>query len=404
MEEACLSCLSRLTDPTCWEDFLARHEAAHPRRTRTHEAYRALLPHTGRMAGAVLSCRYWPGEPRRVLLNRMDGRRKRLVHVYPPADELVLKLCCHLACRYDPLLPDACHAFRPGRSARSAFTALSRYPGLSGLACIRLDIADFFNAIPPERALAALPDEMRKDGPLWHVLSSVVLPPDPPPACAPPCGVKPGTPVAPILANHYLAAFDRRWMATGWPYARYSDDIVLFVPPERLMETFETMERELAALGLALNRSKTSLHAAGEPWEFLGFRWFHGRIDLSDAAIRKLKNRIRRLARRLNRYRVRRDVSPDRILVFFFRRLNGRLFGYEGRGGRFCWARWYMPVLNTAASLRALDAFIEDEARYAATGRMRLSDRRRFPRVRLKEAGLKTLVSFFYDRRWQISP
>jgi hypothetical protein len=97
---------------------------------------------------------------------------------------------------------------------------------------------------------------------------------------------------------------------------------------------------------------------------------------------------------------MRRDVPRDKILFYFFRRMNGRLFGYEGRNARFCWSRWYMPLLNTARTLHKLDQFIEEQARYACTGRIRMSDRHHIPRTQLKAAGFRTLVSFFYNRDW----
>jgi hypothetical protein len=418
------TCLLPLQHREYWQEYLAYHAERHPRRTGTKADFEALLPMQRELAATVLSGRYRLGEPRPVLLNRLDGRRKRLVHVYPRQDELVLKLSCRLANRYDSLLPDGCHAFRPGRSARTAFAALMKKPGLDKLACIRLDITDFFNAIPPEKALEALPEAIRQDMPLYALLKDTVLaqaststdgnrnPADTGgchgnatgtgvrPGSSLRTGVRPGTPVAPLLANHYLAAFDRKWMATGWPYARYSDDIILFVPPDRMLDTQARMAADLSALGLSLNDTKSHMHQAGEAWEFLGFSYDHGCIDLCDAAVRKIKNRVRRLARRLNRYRTRRDVPRDKILFYFFRRMNGRLFGYEGRNARFCWSRWYMPLLNTARTLHKLDQFIEEQARYACTGRIRMSDRHRIPRTQLKAAGFRTLVSFFYNRDW----
>lgn len=392
------TCLSPMCDAAFWDEYLAFHAQRHPRRTQTREEFHQIRPRRPELSNAILACTYRTASPRAVLLNRLDGRKKRLVHVYPRQDELVMKLCCRLANQYDSLLPDGCHAFRPGRSARTAFSALSRHAGLHGMACIRLDITDFFNAIPSQGALLSLPEIMRKDEPLLSLLADVVQAKE----TENPVGVRPGTPVAPLLANHYLARFDRKWMATGWPYARYSDDIILFVPAHRLQETFGEMRNDLEELGLALNLSKSHLHAPGEVWEFLGFSYDSGRIDLCDAATRKLKNRIRRLSRRLNRYRVSRNVPSEKILHYFFRRLNGRLFGYEGSDGRFCWSRWYMPLLNTASTLHKIDCFIEEQARYACTGRIRLSDRHRIQRDMLRTAGYRTLVSFFYDRRWEL--
>jgi hypothetical protein len=246
--------------------------------------------------------------------------------VYPRQDELVLKLSCRLANRYDSLLPDGCHAFRPGRSARTAFAALMKKPGLDKLACIRLAITDFFNAIPPEKALAALPEAIRQDMPLYALLKDTVLaqaststdgnrnPADTGgchgnatgtgvrPGSSLRTGVRPGTPVAPC----WPTTISPPSTANGWPQAGLRTLFGRHHPVRATRPHADTQARmaaDLSALGLSLNDTKSHMHQAGEAWEFLGFSYDHGCIDLCDAAVRKIKNRVRRLARRLNRYR-----------------------------------------------------------------------------------------------------
>ncbi len=399
------SCLDPLRDPASWSGFITVYADKHRCRQRKVQAYSELLPQSSELASSILNLQYKPGIPRRLAVNKRDGPGKRLVFVYPWPDELIMKICSRLCAGYSALLPDCCHAFRAGRSARGAFQALLRRPGLDRLSCIRIDIADFFNSIDPERALSALPFAIQDDKPLMGLLRQVLLQDtyyqNQDIQQKKPSGIKPGTPLAPILANFYLAGLDRYYQESGFPYARYSDDIILFVPPERQAAVFADLCDRLASLGLAVNPKKTALLEPGARWEYLGFSYDNGRIDLSEISVRKLRDRVRRLARRLNRYRCRRQVPPAKILVYFFRRLNGRLYGYTGHPSRFSWTRWYLPVINTTASLIRLDAYIQEAARFACTGRYRRGNYRLIPYAQLKTAGCRPLLPCYYTRSWR---
>lgn len=402
------SCLEPLRDPGTWQAFIDLYATMHSRQTRKICEFTDLLPRSAELADQILTCSYAPDIPQRLAVNKMDGRRKRLVYLYPRADELLMKISSRLIAVYAGLLPDCCHAFRVGHSARGAFQSLLRHPGLDSLACIRADITDFFNSIDPAAALAALPQPILDDQPLMAMLREVMLQgsfyQDHCRQDGKPAGIKPGTSLAPLLANFFLADLDRYFTGQGYLYARYSDDIILFVPAERQAEAYADLTARLAAKGLSLNLAKTQWLAPGERWEYLGFSYDHGRIDLSDAAVKKLQDRVRRLARRLNRYRCRNRVPPERILFFFFRRLNGRLYGYNGRPTRFCWTRWYLPVINTAAALGRLDAYIQEAARFACTGHYRRKNYRTIPYARLQAAGCRPLLPYYYDRGWRRRP
>ncbi|MEA4889413.1 MAG: reverse transcriptase domain-containing protein [Clostridiaceae bacterium] len=399
------SCLDPLSDPASWSTFVAVYADKHQRQQHKIQAFTELLPRSPELAATILNSQYKPGIPRRLAVSKRDGPGKRLVFVYSWPDELIMKICSRLCAGYSALLPDCCHAFRAGRSARGAFQSLLHRPGLGRLSCIRIDIADFFNSIDPERALAALPLPIQDDKPLMDLLRQVLLQDEYVQnqivQQKKPAGIKPGTPLAPILANFYLAGLDRYYQDSGYPYARYSDDIILFVPPEQQTAVYADLCVRLAALGLAVNAKKTALLAPGVRWEYLGFSYDHGRIDLSEISVRKLRDRVRRLARRLNRYRCRRQVPPAKILIYFFRRLNGRLYGYTGQPSRFSWTRWYLPVINTTISLDRLDAYIQEAARFACTGRYRRANYRLIPYEQLKAAGCRPLLPCYYTRSWR---
>ena len=114
------SCLDPLRDPASWSGFVAVYADKHRRQQRKIQAFNELLPQSSGLAASILKSQYKPGIPRRLAVSKRDGPGKRLVFVYPWPDELIMKICGRLCSGYSALLPDCCHAFRAGRSARGA--------------------------------------------------------------------------------------------------------------------------------------------------------------------------------------------------------------------------------------------------------------------------------------------
>jgi hypothetical protein len=170
-------------------------------------------------------------------------------------------------------------------------------------------------------------------------------------------GVMAGTPIAPLLATLYLRDLDWEIVDRGATYARYSDDILVLVPPADLSETESLVRQRLAERGLAVNEDKSAVAAPGEPWDFLGFRHHAGTIGLAPLTARKLKARTTRLARSLLRWRERTSASADHTVRVFLRRTNVRLYGVPSERSDFSWATWFLPLLHSADGLEILDGF-----------------------------------------------
>ena len=143
-------------------------------------------------------------------------------------------------------------------------------------------------------------------------------------------------------------------------------------------------------------RSKSGVAAPGEPWDFLGFRYHQGAIALAPLTERKLKARTTRLARSLLRWRERNRASAERTLGAYLRRTNRRLYGVPTERSQFSWATWFLPMLGGADGLEVLDAHVQREARYAATGRRTAAARRSVPYSALLDAGYLPLVSAYW--------
>jgi hypothetical protein len=339
--------------------------------------------------------------PRRKLVNKHGSGRKRVVYTFDEQATWVLKLLAFLLYRYDSRHQDNCYSFRRQVGAHQALRRLTRTPEIDQMWCLKTDVADYFNAIAPPQMLAAL-EGVIDDDPRLLAFFDQLLSGDGYWADGElehgPRGVMAGTPTAPFFANVYLRELDQHFAATGALYARYSDDIIVFAPTEQEINQHRaTIHAELAAKSLQINPRKTTLAQPGERWDFLGFGYQGGRVDLAQATKAKLKGRIRRKARALRRWMLRNDAAPERAAKAFIRSINTRLYG-RARAHDLTWSRWFFPLLTTDQSLRELDTYLRQYIRYIPSGRF---SKRNFA-VRyetLKDWGYRPLVNEYHRQR-----
>jgi hypothetical protein len=375
-----------------WESLVEHYStrfAAHPAKAK---AYRALVA-SGAMHSAAVDYseqRLRMTRPARRHINRSGGRKKT-VYLFPPFEDLFLKgvnrALQPLADLHSPL----CHSFQPGRGVRTAYAALRQVAGLNELSCLHIDVREYFASIPPDRLLAALPPVLQSDQPLMTLLSGLLL--DARVTLGGEefhdehKGAMAGTPLAPLLSNIYLRQVDDAFESSGAPYLRYADDFVAFGDPKAVARHQETIARRLEDLGLEVNHRKTRINPPGTAWDFLGFRYAQGRIDLAAATVSKMHHRVRRLVRRARSHR-----DPPGYAI---RRLNRKLYGVGGDASDFTWATWFFPLIDSDDSLRRLDGLIQDQLRFAATGRHERRNRGAVPYRRLVSSGYLPLVTAF---------
>jgi hypothetical protein len=92
-------------------------------------------------------------------------------------------------------------------------------------------------------------------------------------------------------------------------------------------------------------------------------------------------------------------APAEPVVRAFVRRTNLRLYGVRSERAEFSWATWFLPVLGGADGLANLDAHVQREARYAATGKRTASAQRRIPYDALVDAGHLPLVSAYWAAR-----
>ena len=397
-----MTILEQLIEDPVWQDFLA-YKQAHNLMDREErldlEAFvadRAYRP----LASAILEGNYKFSIPLRRELNKQGTSKKRVVYTYSEDENKILKLLAYLLYRYDDQLAPNCYAFRRHIGVRRAFSDLAFDPQVRHLWGYKTDISNYFNSIDSQRLVGILEAVIADDPPLLALLSAMLLDGRALWQNQVICeerGAMAGTPTSPFLANLYLKEMDFYFARAGVRYARYSDDILLFDSQEALAGHVARIGDYFEAYGLHVNPEKEVYIEPGQAWTFLGFQYEEGEIDIAPASLRKLLGRIRRSARSIRRWMLRKEADPLRTLKAFNRKFNRKFYSASGRD--LCWSRWFFPLITTDASLRVIDHHMQQYQRYIVTGRHNKASRGQVPYAMLQEAGYRPLVTAYHKRR-----
>lgn len=397
-----MSLLSSLSDPACWEAFYAyRTSLACPKadaeELRRFIDEKAWLP----VVRTIAEGGRFP-LPRRAVISKMHSQKKRIVYIYPSAENTVMKLLTWLLLRkYDGLFADGLYSFRPGRSAKDAVRKLTHTKHIGGAWAYKVDIHNYFNSVPVPKLIPMLREALADDPELYAFLKRLLEEPEVLDGGRPVTeekGIMAGTPLASFYANLYLKDLDGEFARRGIPYARYSDDIIVFADTqEEVLRHAETIRHFLAAAGLEVNPDKEQLFAPEDGWIFLGFSYRDGVTDIAPATVAKLKAKMRRKTRALERWCRRNGYERGRGAKAFIRIFKSKLLENTGDND-LTWSAWFFSVISTTASLEAIDAYALDCIRYLATGK-RTKARFNLRYEEIKAMGWQNLVHAYYDYR-----
>ena len=393
------SIISQLDDQAVWEEFLA-HRLMKGRFTwpmfsdaDDYVADEGYIP-----VARAFKCGEGPGIPERKRINKMGTGKKRTVYCYSPEETRVLKLIAYLLYRYDDRFAPNCYAFRRGVKASDAIFRLRKELRGRKMWAYKLDIHDYFNSISIPVLLPRLRELFSDDPNLYGFFERMLTDGR---ALADGevvrenRGVMAGTPTSPFLADVYLMDVDRHFADAGVVYARYSDDIILFAPDrESLEEHKAVLLGYLEEYRLEVNPEKEHLYSPDEPFEFLGFKCHGNAIDISGAVRTKMKGKIRRAARSLQRWRAAKGVDAEQAMKALIRKFNAKFFEGDDPDS-LSWSRWFFPVINRTEGLKEIDLYLQQYIRYLSTGRHTKANYR----VRykdLKALGYRSLVHEFY--------
>ena len=394
-----MSLLDQLSRRECWEKFYEyKTSLAFPK------AFAAELRDFIDGEGYLPVCRsIEAGEPfplpRKSVISKMTSGKKRVVYTYPKAENTVLKLLTWLLLRRcDGLFEDNLYSFRPGRTAKDAVRALRAVPGLGDMWAYKADVSNYFNSIPVEKLLPMLAEALGEDGRLYGFLSALLGEEralSGRETVREQKGIMAGTPLSAFYANLYLRELDRHFARRGVPYARYSDDIILFAPDRAGAEALAGEVRAiLTEHGLGLNPAKEELFDPAEGWTFLGFRCRGDTVDIAPASLEKIKGKMRRKSRALMRWRQRGGYGGEKAAAAFIRVFNRKLLE-SPPDNDLSWSRWFFPLLTTADSLRDIDRYAQDCLRWLVSGK-RTKGRYDVRYEDLKRLGYRSLVHEYY--------
>ena len=393
--------LSVLCQEEAWQGFFAYKESlarpkAFARELRAFIQDRAYLPVCDEMLGGAP----FP-LPRKAEIGKMSSEKVRVVYTYPEPHNTVLKLLTYLLLRrYDHLFSDGLYSFRPNRSAKDAVRALIRTPGINGMHAYKVDVANYFNSIRVDVFLPMLREATGDDPQLFSFLSRLLEEPrvlDRGQVVIEDKGIMAGTPLSAFYANLCLSDLDRHFCELGVPYARYSDDIIVFAPSkEEVLAHAAFIRAHLEGLGLAVNHDKEVLYAPEDGWTFLGFSYRQGVVDIAPQTFAKLKAKMRRKSRALHRWQRRSGAEPERAARAFIRVFNHKLLESPGADNELSWKSWFFPVINTTETLHTIDLYAQDCIRFLASG-TRTKARYRVRYEELKRLGYRNLVHAYYE-------
>ena len=394
-----MSLLDKLSDPAVWEGFYSYKTGlacpkAFTKELREFIDGKRYLPVSERLFDVPS----FP-LPRKAVISKMGSTKKRTVYIYPEPENTVLKLLTYLLLRkYDGIFSGNLYSFRPGRSAKDAMRKLIRTPGIRGLYAYKVDISNYFNSVDLSLLLPALKETLSGDPELYLFLSGLLKVPlvlEEGKPVEEEKGIMAGTPLSSFYANLFLKKMDEWFEERRIPYARYSDDVIVFADsPEKAEEYADVIRSFLSGRCLSVNPVKEEFFTPETGFTFLGFSYRNGAVDIAPATIRKLKDKMRRKARALERWRDRNGLERERAAKAFIRVFNRKLME-SSPDNDLSWSRWFFSVINRTDSLQVIDRYAADNVRFLLTGK-RTKGRFNARYTDLKALGFQSLVHAFY--------
>ncbi len=397
-----MSILDELKEDAVWEEFLLYKTERRHLSDKEKNAWTDFI--NNREYREITECLTEDGfcfdYPVKLSVNKSGTGKKRIVYSYNQKETAVLKVMAYLLYRYDDQINANCYSFRRNSTAKEAVVQILKLHELDQKYTLKVDISNYFNSIPPECLIEVLRDIIDDDPGLLAFLERLLMEDkayEDDKVVEEKRGAMAGIPIAPFFANVYLKSMDEEFEKRGVAYYRYSDDILLFAESESKLKEYEALLYQyITNKGLAINPEKVKITNPGEGWEFLGFAYREGKVDLSEVTKNKLKAKIRRKAHSLYRWRTKKAVSFEKAAKALIRVFN-RKFYDDTDENKFTWSRWFFPVLTTDEGLKEMDAYLIQYIRYLYSGR-HYKGNYRVTYEDIKVLGYRSLVNEYYKR------
>ena len=307
-----------------------------------------LREHWPRIREELLRGNYQPQPVREVLIPKPRGGTRRL-GVPTVLDRSIQQAIQQvLDPIFDPTFSVHSYGFRPHRRAHQAVTQAKRYVSEGYEWVVDMDLEKFFDRVNHDILMGRMAKRIgdkrvlrviRRYLQAGTMINGVVQERYE--------GTPQGGPLSPLLSNILLDELDKELERRGHRFCRYADDANIYVKSKRAGErVFESIERFLLTrLKLRVNRAKSAVARYHER-RFLGFGFTSGKelkIKLTDKSLRRVKDRIREIARRS------RGISLSQVI----QELRVFLRGWIG----------YYRLIETPTVLKDLDSWIRRKLR-----------------------------------------
>lgn len=331
-------------------------------------------------------------------INKKNTTKKRTVFLFDDAENYVLKALMFLLHKYDNTFSRNLYSFRRNIGVKMAIDNITKN-NVTTMFAYKVDIHDYFNSVDTDIMIDILKSKIQDDELLIRFISDLLTQPkayfnnelvD----CRK--GIMAGVPISGFLANLYIEELDKFFEERNVLYARYSDDIIVFGQTKEEIDTYKSVIKDfLFGRNLTINESKEFEIHPQDTIEFLGFSFTNNKVDLSDVALQKIKDKMRRKARALLRWKTRKKASDERAIRAYIKHFNKKFFD-NPKNNELTWCRWYFPIITTDASLHTLDEYMLQNIRYIATGKhTKANYNLRYDTI--KSYGFKSLVHAYYD-------
>lgn len=331
-------------------------------------------------------------------INKKNSTKKRTVFLFNDKENYVLKAITFLLYKYDEIFSPNLYSFRRHINVKTAVDTIMK-KDIKSMYGYKVDIHDYFNSVDTNIMINILRDKIRDDSLLVDFIVSIISESrayfdENVITCKK--GIMAGVPISGFLANLYLEELDRWFYENSILYARYSDDIIVFGETKEDVDKYkEKIKQFLDKRKLTINENKEFEIKPNEKLDFLGFSFTDNKVDLSDVALQKMKDKMKRKAKALLRWKNKKNASDERAIRAYIRHFNKKFFD-NPKNNEITWCRWYFPIITTDNSLSILDDYMVQNIRYIATGRHTKANYN-LKYETIKTYGFKSLVHAYYD-------
>lgn len=343
--------------------------------------------------------------PHKLIVNKEDSNKKRIVYSYENEENIVLKFIAYNLYEFDDVFSKNTYAFRRGYGVKDAIKRLKGSEKFEEYYCYKADISNYFNSIDVDILIDKLLFVKERDYELFKLFEKILREErvySEGEIIRENHGAMAGMPCSPFFANVYLKELDKYFEEKNIPYFRYSDDILIFAENEVKLEEFMDLFKEMIEKNrLKLNEAKIMLTKPYEVFEFLGFAYDRGVIDLSNNTKHKIKAKIKRKSEALRRWQRSKNLTEDKAVIGFIKAMNKKFYGGNSKEideDDFTWSRWFFPNITTDRSLKEIDEYMQQYIRYVVTGR-HYKGNYKITYEQMKEWGYRSLVHEYYKMK-----